>query len=241
MRRTILTHFYNEEYLLPWWLKHHKDNFDWGVCINYGSTDCSVEIIKDICPNWVVVDSINDSFDARLCDQEVIKYEMQIPGWKVTLNVTEFLVGDYSVLNDEPEQELIIPCNVMVDVDDSTPPLVQRPLIEQKHFGIHFSDTGEKLRRPRCIHNKKSVQYPLGRHYEMHNNEALQVCWYGWSPYTSSSIKRKLQIQHKIPESDKAQGFGREHVTTLDQLFKTYVSLRPRSRDLSKELMLETI
>lgn len=241
MRKTILTHFYNEAYLLPWWLKYHREHFDWGVCINYGSTDGSVEIIKDICPNWVIVDSVNDTFDARLCDEEVIKYEKQIPGWKATLNVTEFLVGDYSALTDEPEQELIIPCNVMVDVDENCPPEVNKPLIEQKHFGIHFKDPGIRLRRPRCIHNKKSVMYPLGRHYENHNQESLQVCWYGWSPYTSNTIKRKLQIQHKIPESDKAQGFGREHITSLDELLKTYVSLRPRSRDLSKELMLETV
>lgn len=241
MRKTILTHFFNEEYLLPWWLKHHKDKFDWGVCINYASTDRSVEIIKDICPKWTVVDSINDMFDARLCDQEVIKYEKQIPGWKTTLNVTEFLVGDFSILNDEPDQELIIPCNVMVDCDEAQPPLVNKPLIEQKHFGIHFNDNGIKLRRPRCIHNKMEINYPLGRHYEKHDCEDLQVCWFGWSPYTSSMIKRKLQIQNKIPESDKAQGFGREHITNLDQLLKDYVELKHRSRDLSKELSLELV
>lgn len=241
MRKTILTHFYNEEYLLPWWLKHHKDQFDWGVCINYGSTDNSVEIIKDICPKWVVVDSINDLFDARLCDEEVKKYEKQIPGWKVTLNVTEFLVGNFSILNDTPDQELIVPCHVMVDLDSDNPPLVNLPLIEQKHFGIHYKQETKPLRRPRCIHNKLEVNYPLGRHYENYNCEELQICWYGWSPYTASMVKRKLQIQNKIPDSDKAQGFGREHVTSLDQLFTNYVSLKHLSKDLSKDLNLEVV
>ncbi len=241
MRKTILTHFFNEEYLLPWWLNHHKDKFDWGVCINYASTDRSVEIIKDICPKWTIVDSINDMFDARQCDEEVVKYERQIPGWKVTLNVTEFLVGDFSILDDTPEQELIIPCNVMVDVIESEEVDVSKSLIEQKHFGIHYSDSGARLRRPRCIHNKQHIQYPLGRHYENYNCENLQVCWYGWSPFSSSLIKRKLQIQNKIPESDRAQGFGREHITNVNQLIKDYTELKSRTRDLSKELMLETI
>lgn len=50
MSLTVISHFYNEEYLLPWWLNHHKNIFDNGILINYGSTDKSVEIIKSICP-----------------------------------------------------------------------------------------------------------------------------------------------------------------------------------------------
>ena len=38
MRKTITAVFYNEEYLLPWWLMHHKQYFDHGVLINYAST-----------------------------------------------------------------------------------------------------------------------------------------------------------------------------------------------------------
>lgn len=241
MRKTILTHFYNEEYLLPWWLEHHKERFDWGVCINYASTDRSVEIIKDICPKWLVVDSVNSMFDAKLCDEEVVKYEQQIPGWKVTLNVTEFLVGDYSVLNDTPDQELIVPCNVMVDVEEDVEPDINTSLLDQKHYGIYFSDTDSVLRRPRCIHNKKQVQYPLGRHYEKHNCEDLQVCWYGWSPFNDKVKERKLQIQNKIPQSDKDRGFGREHITNSEMLVENFISLKSQSRDLSKQLMLEVL
>lgn len=229
MRKTILTHFYNEEYLLPWWLEHHKKHFDWGVLINYGSTDRSVEIIKDICPKWKVVDSINDWFDARLCDDEVIKYERQIPGWKITLNVTEFLVGDYSVLNDTPDQELKIPCSVMIDEDPTRPAVVSMPLVEQKKFGIPYDLGGSKLRRSRCIHNKQEVKYPLGRHYENYDSEALQVLWYGWSPYTSEMKARKLQVQTRIPESDKKAGYGREHIVTDEALDKQYLELKEKA------------
>jgi hypothetical protein len=232
MRKTILTHFYNEEYLLPWWLEHHKKHFDWGVLINYGSTDRSVEIIKDICPKWKVVDSINDWFDARMCDREVIKYERQIPGWKITLNVTEFLVGDYSVLNEEQNQELKIPCSVMVDDAPDIQATYSLPLIDQKRFGIPYNEGGSALRRSRCIHNKKEVEYPLGRHYESYDNEALQVLWYGWAPYNEELKRRKLQVQTRIPESDKAQGFGREHIVTREELDKQYLQLKERAVDI---------
>ena len=90
--KSIICHFYNEEYLLPWWLEHHKKYFDYGLMINYKSTDRSVEIINEICPEWQVVDSVNPEFSAAEVDDEVMYYEEQIPGWKIALNVTEFLV-----------------------------------------------------------------------------------------------------------------------------------------------------
>ena len=62
MNKTVLTHFYNEEYLLPWWLDHHKKYFDHGILIDYASTDKSVEIIKEICPTWTEVKSKNEFF-----------------------------------------------------------------------------------------------------------------------------------------------------------------------------------
>lgn len=229
MRKTILTHFYNEEYLLPYWLEHHKKIFDWGVLINYGSTDRSVEIIKDICPKWKVVDSINEWFDAKQCDDEVVKYERQIPGWKITLNVTEFLTGDFNVLNDVPDQELKIPCSVMVDNDPSKVLTLGMPMVEQKPFGIPYDMGGSSLRRSRCIHNKAEVNYPLGRHYENYDSEDLQVLWYGWSPYTPELKARKLQVQTRIPESDKRAGYGREHIVTGEELDKQYQDLKSRA------------
>ena len=45
--KSIISHFYNEEYLLPWWLNHHKKYFDYGLMIDYNSPDISVEVIKD--------------------------------------------------------------------------------------------------------------------------------------------------------------------------------------------------
>ena len=99
MYKTIISHFYNEEYLLPWWLEHHKKYFNHGIMINYASTDNSVSIIRQICPDWTVINSRNQFFDAKLIDDEVSDVESTVNGWKTCLNTTEFLVGDYSLLN----------------------------------------------------------------------------------------------------------------------------------------------
>lgn len=42
----LISHFYNEEYLPPWWFMHHNHLFDYGILINRGSTDQSEEIYR---------------------------------------------------------------------------------------------------------------------------------------------------------------------------------------------------
>ena len=50
----LFSHIYNEEYLLPYWLNHHKKIFNHGVIIDNFSTDKSVDIIKSIVPDWEI-------------------------------------------------------------------------------------------------------------------------------------------------------------------------------------------
>ena len=89
---TVLCHFYNEEYLLPFWLKHHCSIFTHGIMIDYHSTDKSVEIIKELCPTWEIRKTKNEMFDAHLVDKEVMEIEDTLIGFKIALNVTEFII-----------------------------------------------------------------------------------------------------------------------------------------------------
>ena len=43
MKKIIFSHFYNEEFLLPFWLQHHKKIFDHGVLFDYDSSELSSE------------------------------------------------------------------------------------------------------------------------------------------------------------------------------------------------------
>jgi len=236
MYKTIISHFYNEEYLLPWWLEHHKNYFDHGIMINYASTDNSVSIIKQICPNWEIVNSRNQFFDARLIDEEVMDIESTVSGWKTCLNTTEFLVGDYSILNDSLNQEHIVPCFIMTDTQPEIQPVYDIPLIEQKHHGIHYYGRDPLARRPRLIHNKRQVEYPLGRHYPDYNTDKLKVLWYGWSPFNKKTLNRKLQIQNRIPETDRVRGFGSQHIADERKLTAIfYKDYFPFAVDLKSE------
>jgi hypothetical protein len=241
--KTVISHFYNEEYMLPWWLMHHREIFDHGILIDYDSTDRSLEIIKEYCPTWQVVKSRNREFDAAQCDEEVMDYESKINGWKMCLNVTEYLIGDYSVLNDNPNQTLIVPCYIMVDIQKEIGVTYNESLLKQKPFGISYN-TDKAVTIERCcraIHNTTSLRYQPGRHFIHGNCKELQVLWYGYSPMTPEMIERKLQIQYRIPPSDKMQGRGLHHFTNEEYINHNYTRYMPFVTDLSDELNINKI
>jgi hypothetical protein len=88
---TLFAHVRNEEELIPYWLKHHKHMFDHGVIIDYFSSDNTINIIKEICPSWEIVEP-TEEFGA--CVNLIHDLECKYNGWKITLNVTEFLFID---------------------------------------------------------------------------------------------------------------------------------------------------
>lgn len=234
MTKTIISHFYNEEYLLPWWLNHHKRLFDHGIMINYASTDDSVSIIKSICPSWDVIDSRNTEFGAEAVDDEVSDIESTITGWKIALNTTEFIIGDFSILNDNFTRHEI-PVNVMVDNEPEKIPDITKSLVSQKQYGIYYKEGGFSIRKGRLFHRENCVRYTAGRHVGI-STDSLMILWYGWSPFNDDFIKRKLQIQYRIPMIDKVRGFGAEHITDINNLKNQYNTFLSQSRDLSEDI-----
>jgi len=57
MKLTLISHFYNEEFLLPYWLSYHSKIFDHGILVNYRSTDDSVQMIRELTPDWEIRES----------------------------------------------------------------------------------------------------------------------------------------------------------------------------------------
>lgn len=213
MKKTIITHFYNEEYLLPWWLNHHKKYFDHGILIDYNSTDKSVEIIKEICPNWTIVKSRNAEFGASDVDSEVMNIESGIDGWKICLNITEFLIGDFESLNSTKQEELYIPCLYFIDNiehRESNTLNYNIPLWDVIKTGLDVPNTMEH-RGSRLLHNN-TVRYSHGRHYRrLINTERFIIFNYGFAPMTDEFIARKLQIQTRVPMSDRLSMAGGQH------------------------------
>jgi hypothetical protein len=239
--KLLISHFYNEEYLLPFWLKHHREIFDHGILIDYHSTDRSVEICKELVPDWEIVTSENDSFAAIMCDFEVMQHEKRYPdAWKLVLNTTEFLVGNHlkSVLKWMEKNDYIagvIPAAIMVDVEPDVELLPDIPLVKQKFYGFwenNFPHEELKLwwkprvMRARTIHNYTIGAYSPGRHSSnlpKHKTAKLSpgdvaIYWYSYSPWSESFKKRKSQIKTQIDIKDKKFNFGKEHLAENSEL-----------------------
>lgn len=239
--RTLISHFYNEEYLLPWWLKHHVDMFDYGILIDYSSTDNSVDICRTIAPHWRVVRSHNVAFDAVAIDFEVQQYEAGLPGWKIVLNTTEFLCGA-----NLPQLELLIENQqltgcyfenaVMVDPFPDQQPVHELPLIEQKFHG--FMNHDPENNHGRLYHRGTIGGYMPGRHRSflphLANATGLgTVFWYSMSPWTDSFQRRKLQIGTRLSEHDRRAQWGMHHLLDLQKLEQKRAGMVGNAVDLS--------
>jgi hypothetical protein len=246
--KTVICHFYNEEKLLPWWLEHHKRVFDHGIMIDYHSTDRSMEIIREICPDWELRYTRNKFFNSVKVDEEVMNIEKMLGGWRMTLNVTEFLYGNTDHLRDltDPTQYFI---GNYVFVDMENPERGQtildraHPLHKQRYWGYDdFANTGANRHGPimsrmsRSIHNYP-VTYTGGRHWSGNaswNNtfNDLVIFYYGWADFSDEGIKRKDQIKSKIGDSENAT----VHHHSFDDFRSWGRARQADSRDLRPEI-----
>jgi Glycosyl transferase family 2 len=238
MPLTLISHFWNEAFLLPYWLRHHYPLFDHGVLLDYGSTDGSAELVKELAPGWEVRRSRNECFDARDVDAEVMDVEREFAGWKLVLNTTEFVLCHDLALFVRWMEKYRTDVQgiwgfdlVMVDpLAERDTAVTDRPLHFQKRWGYHPG--GE---RSRILHRRPDGQYNTGRHssgvVDKKLDDGFFVLWFGWSPMRNVT-GRKLQIQERIPPRDRAARLGWHHIVTAAELESRYSQETARAYDL---------
>lgn len=247
LKKTVISHFYNEEYLLPWWLEHHRRMFDHGIMIDYRSTDESRRIIETYVPDWQILDSRNDEFSAVECDKEVMSIEQSLIGWKIALNTTEFLCcADLDAFLQRAEQRGQTSFQsqgvIMADpLDQVLPdPVRSISLVAQRHFGFFERDSVLNFlgfpSRCRLLHRRHHGAYRPGRHQtdqvDVVVEDELLVLWFGFSPWNEQTISRKLGIKTRIPELDRRMGLGYHHLVDFQQLESMRRAEAIKSRDL---------
>lgn len=237
----------DEEYLLPYWLEHHLRVFDHGIIIDYNSTDRSLEIVKSMAPTWEVVKSDVDHFGAADADRQVMEIEKRVEGWKIALNITEFLVHpDLKGLVDRANTSLTCKGVYLVDPEQLVGVALdeRKPLLYQRTYGMYESEglvEGAIPARGRLLHSSPCGHYTLGRHTSplpSINEPDLLCVWAGFAPLTEEFIKRKLQIRGMIPEEQIRNGGGIAHASSEHELFngrfgwKAYL---PKTRNLLED------
>ena len=231
MRTTVLTNIYNEEYLLPFWLEHHKHVFDHGIIVDYWSTDKSVELCRKICPTWEVRTTKNTQFRAADIDKEFMELENSIEGIKVILNTTEFLLAtdplskifSESVTVKNPQISFSAIMYGVYSMLEKHPTTLENLLT-----GILEDDVRcqfEYYRGRRQVHNYPTGKYHLGRHDTYNPNietNRLAILWLGYYPWNESMITRKLQVKTHIPESDVKNGHSFHHFYSREKFIKEH-------------------
>lgn len=255
--RTVISHFFNEEYLLPWWIKHHMNIFDYGILIDHGSTDSSLDIVRELAPNWRVVRSRLTHFDAFLNDLEVMNYEQELPKcWKIALNTTEFLLPTVPI--DEIEKFILregfsgvsTTGFIICDEQESHEPNQDTPIILQKTFGFDENTItdistrlshglSERVCRNRFYHSNPAGMYHPGRHNSFHPDfkrraSFLLTAHLAYAPWNGKMKKRKMQISLKVPREDLARGWGLLHVRSEEKLDADYKKIKELCSDLSQ-------
>lgn len=260
--KLIISHFYNEEYLLPYWLRHHLELFDHGILIDYHSTDRSVEICRSLAPHWEVVTSQNKTFSAILCDFEVMKHEERYPNdWKLVLNTTEFLVGDEIDATMKHCEHFKfwgarIPYFLMVDtrqsIAESDTLVADQPLVEQLTTGINprtlpiealiqENSIWDRFRpgiRDRYFHRYVIGAYTPGRHGTgvAHivplEPQQLHIRWLAFSPWSEPFLRRKLQINAQVDAYDREVGNGIQHLDSFREMEEARAMLIPHVSEM---------
>lgn len=237
--RTVISHFFNEEYLLPWWLRHHLNMFDHGIMIDHGSTDNSADICRQLAPHWRLVRSRLNKFDAWLNDFEVMTYELEVSGWKIALNTTEFLLANPGLdhiehyLQERGKSGIAATGFTMIDKAPAILPASGTSLLQQKPWAVEdnryrwrwmrkVSGYPKELLRNRFYHCLPNGMYQTGRHASQHSDwkqrtPNLMVLHYGYSPWNDFFLRRKLQIAAKVPESDRIRGLGQQHLRNASE------------------------
>ena len=229
-RTILLSHFYNEEMLMPHWIRHHAPMFDEAVLVDYDCTDASRAIIEREAPSsWRVVSTRNTCFEARSVDAEIEDCERTLPleAWKLTLNTTEFLLHPNlrEHLRDQPPTHIIgWPVMVMVGKDPCDAASdEERKSLAFRHGVPLLKQRTEYLPddfRPRYMHHGCQVLYAIGRHGidAMSPAATIQetdysgvVCKFTQTPWPECA-QRKFQIQSRIPESDRVRRLGFHHL-----------------------------
>lgn len=140
-------------------------------------------------------------------------------------------------------------------------------LVEQRHHGVHYSndfpdhghgkttkllfsqyESPEKgfhnIRFMRSLHNYnvdylKTSLYSIGRHYWDSSNysKKLVICHYNLSPFTYNFIKRKMNIQRRITDSDREAMRGVHHLIDEEKILKRKRFYDQLTTDLKDELL----
>merc|ERR1711935_452023 len=244
-RIMLVTHFNNEEFLLPYWIKHHANMVDTAILIDYASSDDSVNIIKQLAPaSWKVVQSTTgDVFGAIDCDEQVLRWENEHPNdWVIALTITEFLVHPnlkrmLREVQPKDASGVVLRFPALVIAGDDKEPL-ERNISLLRQRSAYMIPEGHQAyglwgHYSRILHlnTAKTYKYSPGRHglclvtsKHKHCTPSVAIpaasegfiMKFMWTPWPEV-VLRKLNVGKHVPKSDVVLSFGFQHTAATSE------------------------
>lgn len=207
---------FNEEYLLPFWIEHHRRIFSHVIFIDYHSTDKSLDIIRQQAPTWEIRTTTTSQWDAKRDDDEVMEIERSISGFKIALNITDFFLPGSSIeelVNKGDVQKLHVFTVCSSNETDNEPSTMCEIL-------QNIERAQPEIRGYRFLHSREDGKYHLGRHdsYHLAIWSKAAIVWLGFYPWTERMIQRKLQFAKKMSQCDINMGAGLQHLWSRKEM-----------------------
>jgi hypothetical protein len=234
---TLISHIYNEEFLLPFFIERHYGKFEQGIILDYGSTDGSLRILNELAPNWSIIDCSEEAFDALKLDALVHSIEEKISGICLVLTITEFFVGDPRFITSE----MVLPSYSFLRKEGEPGIQAGQRFHEVYKTGIspfHVASEAntEWFMRMKGRKMKGSKEkYPIGRHYEVLGDTPFLIYRVANCLACDEMIERRLQIQKKIPLDDIKLGLGVQHTN-----YGKGLDVKALKETIDSELLLST-
>lgn len=206
-------HVYNEEFLLPHWIRHHYSMFDSVIIFDYDSTDNTKNIFDQMAPKtWSMIKSRNREFNAIEVDKEIMDYEAKQPfgTWRLALTISEYVFHPHlrQNLSKLPASINVVQCPGVFMCGDNTKPWDNtKPLLEQRSRYC----TDEEMCKfaednySRYISRRVNLRYTSGRHSlakgspNSHWDRSGFILKCQYIPWPEAR-QRKIQVITRVPQ-----------------------------------------
>jgi hypothetical protein len=215
MLTTVFTNVLNEELLINHWLDHHIHMFDNGVVIDYGCRDNTISIIQKRCPTWKIIKN-KYRWGRAYEDIEELENKEEYKGWKIALNVTEFLMTDdlkkfiENFIIEHPTCNGIRTCGVnIVSKNKDQEIITSEPLMKQLTYGFFEHNLPvEKFNNDTNVRNPGEILVKL-------------------SQFISAGIDGRTRLLHNTNNGMYNNG---RHSTRLENIFPRSSGTCPESK-----------
>ena len=226
-----VTNVYNEEVLLPHWIRHHARICARVIFLNWRSTDRSLEIIRNTAPSgWKVAHTPYGYYEGETMGFFAMQYMSHFKGSFVAIiTAAEFLISPNFFETSALEKQcqacaFVIPGVLIVGGDDpfdyncdlvgryTVYGLTKRnigPYLQwdpRKNFAARFLWRGSQ-RGPYPLFSGHAIEgFSLAEDdenmYNLPGNNQMFVLKYSWTPWPSL-LERKIHLADNIEESKK--------------------------------------